>query len=176
MIAVENISSRIDDKILFANLNNSFQTGRIHGIWHEKNEAGTAFLKLLAGDFLPDNGWFRYGQERLDHTDVAYYNRDDMPGAVFEMMPSSGLYKDKLIYLFDDVFDASDMRYFLFCYKIILSLKEAGKTILITSTDHKVLTAFTDYFHILSGGVFQATLRFGQYDLLDEVLKHVRRF
>jgi hypothetical protein len=112
---------------------------------------------------------------RLDHADVAYYNKDNMREAIFEMMPSSPQYNDKLIYLFDDVFDTSDIGYLLFCHKIILSLRKAGKTILITSTDHKVLTAFTDFFHILSGGVFQATLRFGQYDLLDDVLRHIRR-
>jgi len=175
MIAVENISSRVGDKILFANLNNSFETGRIHGIWHEKTEVSTVFLKLVAGYFLPDVGLFRYRGMRLDHTNVAYYNRDDMPEAVFEIMSSSQPYSDKLIYLFDDVFDASDMRSFLFFHKLILSLKEAGKTIMITSSDPRILTAFTDFFHILSGGVFQATLRFGQYDLLDDVLKHIRQ-
>jgi len=153
-------------ELLFTNLNNSFETGCIHGIWHEKGEMCTVFLQLVAGYFPPDTGWFRYGGIRLDHARVAYYNRAAMTEVVYD---------DKLIYLFDDIFDGADLSSFLACCKILFSLKKRGKTIMVASTDHKVLTASTDFLHILSGGVFQATLRCGQYDLLDDVLKHVRQ-
>lgn len=172
MISLDNITSRTEDEILFTNLNNSFETSFIHGIWNETDDVNTGFLKLLAGNIPLSSGIIRYKGMQLDHADVAYYGRADMPGPDFknEFIPYQN---GKLVYLFDNIFDAAGTSSFAYFHKMILFLKKMGRTVLITSTDHKVLIASTDFFHILSKGAFQAKFDFRQYDLLDDVLKHV---
>jgi ABC-type multidrug transport system ATPase subunit len=175
MIALENVYSRIGDEILFSNLNNSFEIGRVHGIWNEKDKVNTWLLKLLAGHVPLDSGIIRYRGVRLDHTDVAYYGRGCVSGTGIIKGPVLYKHESKLIYLFDNIFDRTDRRSFVRMYDMILSLKDMGRTILVTSSDHRVLIAATDFFHILSKGVFQAKVHFRQYDLLEDVLSHVQR-
>lgn len=175
MISLENISSRIGDEILFTNLNNSFECGRIHGIWNETDTIGRSFLQLLAGNIPLSSGVIRYEGDKLDHADVAYYNRADMPGPDFKNEPAPYYCNNKLVYLFDNIFHPTDIRSVVQLYKIILPLREMGRTILITSADYRALRASTDFFHIFSQGAFQAKLNFKQYDLLDDVFRHLQR-
>src|SRR5438105_244520 len=100
MMALENISCR-NDGLSFTNLNNAFETGRIHGIWNEADSVNTGILQLLAGNIPLSSGTIRYKGERLDHANVAYYSRADMPGP----HPCSR----KLVYLFDNIFDPADI-------------------------------------------------------------------
>ena len=175
MISLENISSHNGDEVLFNNLNNSFETGRVHGIWNETDTANTRFLQLLTGDIPLSSGIIRYEGERLDHADVVYYNRAGMPSQDLKNEPLPDQYKNKSVYLFDNIFNPADMRSSLHFYKIILPLKNMGRTILITSTDYKALSVSTDFFHIFSQGVFQARLDPLQYYLLDDVFRHLQR-
>jgi len=160
---------------MFTNLNNSFETGRIHGIWNEADTVNTGFLQLLTGNIPLSSGIIRYKGERLDHADVAYYNRTEMSGPNLKNESTPYHYNNKLVYLFDDIFNSADTISVVSFYKAILHLKKMGRTILITSTDYKALRASTDFFHILSKGVFQAKLHFKQYDLLDDVFRHMQR-
>ena len=173
MISLENISSRKGDEILFTNLNGSFETGRIHGIWNEAGIVATGLLRLLAGDIPLSSGVIRYNGERLDHADVVYYNRMDMLGLNVKKEAALYHYNNKLVYLFDDIFNSADMISTVCFCKAMFHLKKMGRTILITSTDYKALKASTDFFHILSKGVFQAKLHLKQYDLLDDVFRHM---
>jgi len=180
MIALENITSQRGDEISFTNLNTSFEIGFIHGIWNETDNVNTAFLKLLTGNAPLGQGTIRYKGVSLDHADVAYYNKADMPGSGFEneLVPyqydNKYEYNNKLVYLFDNIFGSADMRSLVHLYKMVLSLKKMGRTILITSTDHRALLASTDFFHILSKGAFQAKIHFRQYDLLDGVIMQMQ--
>jgi ABC-type sugar transport system ATPase subunit len=72
MMALENISSSgTANGISFTNLNNSFETGRIHGIWNEADSVNTGFLQLLTGNIPLSSGIIRYQGKRLDHADLA---------------------------------------------------------------------------------------------------------
>jgi len=166
-MALENISAGNDNGISFTNLNNSFETGRIHGIWNEADRVNTGFLQLLTGSIPLSSGIIRYEGKRLDHADVVYYDRAGMPG------PDQS--SRKLVYLFDNILDPADLRSIVRLYKIIHPLKQLGRTILITSTDYKALRAPTDFFPILSKGAFQARLHAKQYHLLDDVFRHLQR-
>lgn len=175
MISLENICSRKDDVISFTNLNGSFEAGRIHGIWNETDAVNTSFLQLLTGDLPLSSGAIRYRGGTLNHTDVAYYDRIDLPWLNFRNESLPDQYNNKSVYLFDNIFNSADVRSSVRFYKIILPLKEMGGTILITSTDHTTLKASTDYFHIFSKGAFQARLDVNQYYLLDDVFRHIRQ-
>jgi len=183
MIALENVSSRIGDEILFTNLNTSFETGRIHGIWIE-SDVGRRFLHLLTGGIPLSSGVIRYHGRSLDPSDVAYYTRSGIPGPYGQDEWSSLLCNNepvpqpgniRPVCLFDNIFDPGDMQSVVRLYHMILRLREMGSTVLITSTDHKALSASTEFFHILSKGAFQAKLHFQQYDLLDDVFRHLRQ-
>jgi len=167
MMALENISSGNVNGISFTHLNNAFETGRIHGIWNEADNVNTGFLQLLAGTIPLSSGTIRYGGRRLDHADVAYYNKAGM----------SGPHQDnsKLVYLFDNIIDPADLASVVRLYEMIYPLRQMGRTILITSTDYRTLKAPTDFIHILSKGAFQARLHARQYHLLDAVFRHMQR-
>ncbi|MDO6432895.1 hypothetical protein Q4E93_19965 [Flavitalea sp. BT771] len=168
MIALENISaSGNDNGTSFTNLNSSFETGRIHGIWNEADSVNTGFLQLLTGNIPISSGIIRYEGKRLDHADVVYYNR--------AALPRPHQHSRKLVYLFDNIFDPADLASMVRLYKIIHPLKQMGRTILITSTDYNALKAPTDFFHIFSKGAFQARLHARQYHLLDDVFRHLQR-
>jgi ABC-type sugar transport system ATPase subunit len=97
-----------------------------------------------------------------------------MPGSGPEKEPPPHPCSRKLVYLFDDIFDPADITAAVRFYKIILPLKRMGRTILITSTDYRTLRAPTDFFHIFSKGAFQAKLHSRQYNLLDDVFRHLQ--
>jgi len=175
MMALENLSSLNSDGISFTNLNNSFEAGLIHGIWNETDTVNTGLLQLLTGNIPLISGTIRYNGEQLDHTEVAYYNRADLPGQGLEKQLPLQPCRRKLVYLFDDIFDPADITAAVRFYKIILPLKQMGRTILITSTDYKALRVPTDFFHIFSKGAFQAKLHSRQYNLLDDVFRHLQR-
>ena len=175
MISLENISSRIGDEIFFTRLNNSFEIGRIHGIWNETDRFNRYFLQILTGHIPLSSGIIRYEGEKLDHANVVYYNRSDMAGLDFTNGPSQYRSNNKFIYLFDNIFSSLDIASVVLLYRTILPLKAMGSTILITSTDYKALRASTDFFHIFSQGAFQAKLHVKQYELLDRVFMHLQR-
>ena len=175
MISLENISSRIGDEIFFTRLNNSFEIGRIHGIWNETDRFNRYLLQILTGHIPLSSGIIRYEGEKLDHANVVYYDSSDMAGLDFKNGPTPYHSNNRLIYLFDNMFNPSDITSVVLLYKIILPLKAMGHTILITSTDYKALRASTDFFHIFSQGAFQAKLHVKQYELLDGVFRHLQR-
>ena len=175
MILLENISSQKSDEISFTNLNNSFETGLVHGIWNETNIVNTRFLHLLTGDTPLSSGIIRYGGERLDHAEVVYFSGADMPWQDLKNEPVPDHYNNKSVYLFDNIFNSADLRSSVHFYKIILPLKKMGKTILITSTDYRALRASTDFFHIFSKGAFQARLHLKHYYILDDVFRRIKR-
>jgi ABC-type multidrug transport system ATPase subunit len=173
MITIENISFQNGEHTLFNNLNNSFEPSQIHGVWHTTASGNTAFLQMLAGSIPLCSGIIAYEGMELDYTSVAYYNLKNMPWLGFQDDNAEHHRNKKLIYLFDNLFSIPDFRSIIHLYKAIHSLKKAGRTIIITSTDYKELVASTDYFHLMSNNSFPLKLHYKNYDLLDNIFRQM---
>lgn len=72
MIQLNNVSFSYSERPIFQNLNQSFESGRIHGIVGLNGSGKTTFFKLMAMHMLPDSGRIHFNQNPLKKSDTGF--------------------------------------------------------------------------------------------------------
>ena len=73
-IKIKNVTKKIKNDTILENINISFESGKIYGLFGRNGSGKTVFLKLLCGFYAPSSGNILYNNIVPPQISIVYYN------------------------------------------------------------------------------------------------------
>ena len=147
-IQVSHYTKRIKDKEVLKDINYTFRSGTIYGLYGRNGSGKTMLLRALAGLIYATEGEIRYNDKVL-HKDIDFPEdkrkvKAYSLGMKQKLVIAQAIFEQQKILLLDEPTNALDEESILKFRNILLRLKEKGCLIIIASHNKEDISILCD--------------------------------